>query len=94
MSIESHLDELFGALDPLTEDQRIDNELRRDAVWMDVVSRVDATRVNVRRRTRRRRLLGVGSLTAVVAGARPGRCFARYRTVERRRRRPHGRRSR
>jgi hypothetical protein len=69
MSIESHLDELFGALDPLTDDQRIANELRRDAVWMDVLSQVDATRGDVRRRTRRRRLLGVGSLSAVVATA-------------------------
>lgn len=69
MSIESHLDELFGALDPLTEDQRIENALRRDAVWMDVVSRVGVTRNDVRHRTARRRLIGLGSLVAVVATA-------------------------
>jgi hypothetical protein len=69
MSIDSHLDELFGALDPLTEERSIDNASRRDAVWRDVVSRMGATHDGGRRRRTRRRLLGVGSLAAVVATA-------------------------
>ncbi|HEV3268914.1 MAG TPA: hypothetical protein VGZ68_10990 [Acidimicrobiales bacterium] len=66
MSIDSHLDDLFGALDPLTEERRIDNERRRDAVWMDVVSRTGVAHDEGRRR-RSRRLLGASSMIVVVA---------------------------
>ncbi|HVB51364.1 MAG TPA: hypothetical protein VND89_06485 [Acidimicrobiales bacterium] len=74
MTIGENLDELLTRLDPLSQERQNENEVRREAIWSDVVRRSVAPRPH----PLRRRLIGAGSLTTVVvaalvlAGALPG----------------------
>jgi len=65
MSIDENLDELLTRLDPLSQVQPHESELRREAIWSDVVRQSVAPRPH----PLRRRLIGVGSLAGVVVAA-------------------------
>ena len=67
MTTDSNLEGLLRSLDPLTEELDQTNERQRGDVWAAVVAQQAPAPVTVRRRLRRRRLVGVSSIATVGA---------------------------